>query len=238
MKTPLLKLEDLSLERDGKNILSGINLEVYPTEILAVLGHNGAGKSSLAYTIMGLPSHLNTSGRIIYEGCDITQKPLDERARIGMGLSWQEPARFEGLTVEDYLRISAKDQEPKDYLEALNIFGLNPEKYAQRTLDEKLSGGERKRIELAALFVSQPKLMLLDEPDSGIDADGIANMKERLRTIPQRGRSAIIITHQQSIAEIADRVAIICGGYIEIVGQTGQVLNYYNRKCGECPNKR
>ena len=166
------------MSRDGKKILRGINLEVGDREIHSIIGANGAGKSTLAYTLMGLQGYEHEEGNIIFNGEDVAALSITERARKGITLAWQEPARFEGLKVRDYLAIGAKGNggiTEKEIKEALRKVDLKPEKYLNREVGEALSGGERKRIELASIITMKPKLAILDEPDSGID---VVSLKE------------------------------------------------------------
>ena len=229
---PILELINLHLKRGDKEILRGINLNIFENEIFSILGYNGAGKTTLANTIMGLADYIPNSGSIWFYGGDITDLKINERAKQKIGLAWQEPARFEGITTKEYLQISSKQIEvdPK-YLE---MFGLNPQYYLDRLLDDNLSGGERKRIELAALFATKPKLVILDEPDSGIDIEGVENLKYILSHIKDLNSTALIITHQKKIAELSDRIAILCDGIIEKVGPPKDTLDYYNVKCTNC----
>ncbi|PIZ52335.1 ABC transporter ATP-binding protein [Candidatus Woesearchaeota archaeon CG_4_10_14_0_2_um_filter_33_13] len=244
MIQPLLQIEELCLESDGHRILNSVSISINQGEVVAILGHNGAGKSSLAYTIMGLTDYKPSNGRIFYQGKDITTKMIDQRAKLGIGLAWQEPARFEGVLVKEYLRISDNESatNPEVTFEDrctnyLKLVGLDPERYLDRALDEKLSGGERKKIELAATFLRNPKLMLLDEPDSGIDAEGTTLVKGLISQFAKSGNSALIITHQPYIAEVADRVAILCKGSIERIGEAREMLDYYYTICQGCPNR-
>jgi len=165
----VLQVEDLYLELDGKPIINGLNLHVKRGEIHGVLGENGTGKTSLAYVIMGVNNYKATSGKILFEGQDIDEMSVSERAQHGISLAWQEPARIEGLTVRDYLSLSSRNAGFKRIYECLEAVGMDPGRYIARDIDGTLSGGERKRIELASIIAMQPKLAILDEPDSGID---------------------------------------------------------------------
>jgi len=237
-ETPILKVENLSIYKSGKKILNNLNLSIKKGEMFGILGSNGAGKSSLAYAIMGLKNYSINSGKILYEGRDITKWSITERAKKGIALSWQEPIRFEGLKVKEYLEIGIKDKYNKRNKcgEYLKLFGLNPDLYLDRIIDETLSGGERKRIELASIFLSEPKLIILDEPDSGIDIHGIENIKKVLKNTKSYNTTLLLITHQKEIADISDRIAIICDGSIEKIGETKETLGYF-KKCEKCMGK-
>lgn len=170
MQEELLRIENLSLRREGRDILRQVSLSIQPGTVHGLLGPNGSGKSSLAYTLMGCHGYAPDAGQIFFSGQNITAMPIDERARLGITLAWQEPARFEGLTVRDYL-ILGMAQPNRERLEAaLAAVALRPDRYLRRAVDRTLSGGERKRIELASVYAMRPRLAILDEPDSGIGA--------------------------------------------------------------------
>jgi Fe-S cluster assembly ATP-binding protein len=167
----LLELKDITIPTsDNKcTIVNQISFGVKEGSIHAIIGPNGSGKSTLAYTIMGLENYRPCQGRIYFDGKDITDLNLTERAKLGITLAWQEPARIDGLSVLKYisLGINNKAEVKERIIESLKIVNLNPEQYLNRYIDETLSGGERKRIELAATIAMRPRLIILDEPDSG-----------------------------------------------------------------------
>lgn len=166
----LLELKDVTIPtEDGKCVIvNKISFGVKEGSIHAIIGPNGSGKSTLAYTIMGLQNY-KPQGKMYFDGIDITNMSLTERAKLGMTLAWQEPARIDGLTVSKYISLGMKDKTnmKEKIKEALEIVNLDIERYLNRTIDESLSGGERKRIELAAAIAMRPRLIILDEPDSG-----------------------------------------------------------------------
>ena len=165
----MLKIENLNLKRGDKQILNDVSFEIADGEIFGMLGTNGAGKSSLAYVLMGSSGYKPDSGKITFNGVDITNISMDESARMGITLAWQEPARFEGLSILDFILLGSAQKGhtlAEQYLEQMR---LTPSEYRHRQVDKTLSGGERKKIELASLLAMKPKLAILDEPDSGID---------------------------------------------------------------------
>ncbi len=227
----MLKLEGLRLNVNGKAILDGLNLEVEHGEIHGLLGVNGTGKTTLANLIMGLISP--DGGRIIFEGRDITDISVSQRAKLGITLAWQEPARFEGLTVGKYLRLNG-GADPGKLEKTLHLVGLSPD-YLERLVDSTLSGGERKRIELAAVMAMRPKLAILDEPDSGIDMVSLPYIMKGVAEMVRGGSSVLLITHNESGAEIADRVSVICAGKIIQSGSPREVCQWFKENCRVCP---
>lgn len=229
----LLSIDGLCVGNRDTKILHDISLKVYSNEIFAVLGTNGSGKTSLAATVMGLSGYNVASGKIVYKGEDITGTGLTERARRGIALSFQEMVRFEGISVRDYLGLALGEKEDEHYIRYLDICGLS-EAYLKRYMDDSLSGGERKRLELACVFASRPDLMILDEPDSGIDIHGFRQIKDAIKD-RKKDATVILITHEQELAEISDRAAILCRGYLERIGPPEEVIRYFGERCTACP---
>ncbi len=232
----MLQLKDVGLVINGKRILHKLNLETRSGEIHSILGANGTGKSTLASVIQGLSGYREVSGKIIFRGEDITHLPVSERARRGITMAWQEPARFEGLSVAEYLSIGQRHTSaaPLSPRECLMKVGLAPENYLTRAVDSTLSGGERKRIELASVLAMNPKLAILDEPDSGIDALSIDYVVEVIKTFSRNGTTVLLITHHEEVAEIADRASSLCGGTILKTGDPVAVARFFRNHCQEC----
>jgi len=234
----MLRIENLTLERGNRTILKDINFTVNAREIYSIIGPNGAGKSSLAYTIMGCGDYRPSKGRIIFDGKDITDLPIWQRARLGITLAWQEPARFEGITVEDYLLLGI-EKNRKEAEEALKRVLLEPREYLKRRVDKNLSGGERKRIELAAIFAMRPRLAILDEPDSGIDILVLDKIINFICDLKERGTTVLLITHRPRMALAAERAALICGGgYLVKEGDSREVVKCFENKSFVCPRFR
>jgi Fe-S cluster assembly ATP-binding protein len=182
--------------------------------------------------IMGCYGYHPAFVDIFFDNALITDMPIHERARLGICMAWQEPARFEGLRVRDYLSLGAALARSE---ESLAQVGLEPERYMHRMVDCSLSGGERKRIELASVLALRPKLAILDEPDSGIDmlsTDDIIRVLDRLRS---GGSAVLLITHRNEIAAAADLASQICGGRIVCTGGPDLVAALLKkRKCVSC----
>jgi Fe-S cluster assembly ATP-binding protein len=228
----LLAVRHLSLALGGQSVLDGVNLAVAPGEIHALLGANGAGKSSLAYAIMGCEGYAPDSGDLLFAGERINELPLHERARRGITLAWQEPARFEGLAAHHYLALGGGQV---DAAHCLNQVGLPPREYLFRPVDKTLSGGERKRIELAAVLAMRPKLAILDEPAAGIDLLSLDEIVGVIEALNRAGAAILLITHQENVAAHAHRASQLCGGRIVDSGPTAEVIEHYKaRRCQRC----
>jgi len=229
---PLLEIKDITYRVKEKEIFSGLSLSIDSKEVHAILGKNGTGKSTLAYLVMGCESYIPTSGVILFGGKIINDLKIHERAHLGITLAWQEPVRLEGISVRDYLTLKKKEIDPSLYLE---MVGLSPELYLTRMMDKSLSGGERKRIELASIVALEPKLAILDEPDSGIDMLSIQDIINVINVLKKNGAAVLLITHREEIGKIADRASQICNGKIICSGDPEKVAQYYkSRKCEVC----
>ncbi len=227
----LLQVEDLWLNRTGAEVLRGANLAVGAGEVHALLGLNGSGKTSLAMAVMGAAGYEPDRGTIRFNGKDVTRLSVTERARLGMTLAWQEPARFEGIPVADYLALGMAQPDRERIEQALSAVALSPSVYLGRPVDATLSGGERKRIELAAVYAMQPRLAILDEPDSGVDVLCLADILALVRRMADEGTSVLLITHRDEMAEVADRASLMCGGAVIETGTPAEVREYYARRC-------
>jgi Fe-S cluster assembly ATP-binding protein len=233
----ILNIDKISLNLEGRQILKELSLSVKEGTIHSILGSNAAGKSSLAYVIMGCCDYVAQSGKIHFLGEDITSLPVSKRAKMGLTLSWQEPARFEGLTVKDYIAVGMKNRDDALIAESLHHVLLEPSDYLERQVDKTLSGGERKRIELAAIFAMRPKLVVLDEPDSGIDILALDNIINMIKALKKQGTTALLITHREEVSEIADVTSLMCSGTIVKEGRPKEVGKYFKKKCIPCPTK-
>lgn len=230
----ILIVDSVYLKKDGRDIVNGLTFSVPEGTLCAILGRNGAGKTSLASIIMGLSGYRPTSGRITFNNVNITNLSVPERARMGLTLAFQNPVSIEGLKISNYILLGAKDKNEKTAREALERVDLDPDIYMKRTLDKSLSGGERKRIELAAVFAMRPRLAILDEPDSGIDAIAIEKIKELLLSFKKIDTALLLITHRATIAEIADIAYLMDAGRIIKSGPPKEVNEFFITKCGSC----
>ena len=231
MTETLLQVDDLSLRRGGREILRSVNLSVHIGEVHALLGLNGSGKSSLAYALMGCAGYTPDAGHIVFDGRDIIGLSISERAQLGITLAWQEPARFEGLPVGQYVQLGAPDAGRECISEALEAVALPTKVYARRVVDQTLSGGERKRVELAAVFAMRPRLAILDEPDSGIDTLSLGDIGTLIRRMAQEGTTVLLITHREELASAADTASLMCQGTIVWSGAAEEAQRYYGSRC-------
>jgi len=232
----MLVIEDLQLKLNGRAIIDGLNLRVGQGEIYGLLGENGTGKTTVAYLVMGVGDNKPTGGKIFFEGQDIGPLSVSQRARLGISLAWQEPARIEGLSVRDYLRLSGRDADLEAVKHYLWMVGLEPGQYLDRDVDETLSGGERKRIELAAVLAMRPKLAILDEPDSGIDIISLPFILEGISEMNKQGSSVLLVTHNEKVVELAHRVSVMCAGKIIQTGPAVATSLWFKEKCKKCPH--
>jgi Fe-S cluster assembly ATP-binding protein len=215
----MLKVENLWVSTGEREILKGIELAIGDEETHVLIGPNGAGKSCLAMSVMGIPLYTVEEGRITFNGRDITTLPIHERARLGIGLAFQNPPVVRGVKLIDIISLHTGDVN-----DILGKVYLN-EGFAGRDVNLGFSGGERKRSELAQLFAMEPKLLLLDEVDSGVDIESMELLGRELNSF-LRGRSALIITHLGHILNYvrADKAHILVDGKIILSDKPKEVL--------------
>lgn len=228
----MLELNNLSFQAGDRKILDGCTLAVRPREIHALLGTNGVGKSTLAYLIMGCDGYAPDEGEIRFNGEVINHLGISERAKLGITMTWQEPVRFEGISVSDYISLGNQSRDVAHYL---HLVGLDPALYLHRMVDRCLSGGERKRIELASALALHPQFAVLDEPDSGIDMLSFDDIVHVIRLFRENGASVLLITHRPELAMIADHASQLCGGHIVSTGSPREVTDFFMaKKCAVC----
>ena len=219
----MLTLENLSFgvqdEKSQKEIIRNLNLTIESNKFVVVTGPNGGGKSTLAKLIAGIEKP--TGGRILLDGADITEKNITERAQSGISYAFQQPVRFKGIEVFDLLRLaSGKELNITDACQYLSEVGLCAKDYIKREVNDSLSGGELKRIEIATVLARGTKLSIFDEPEAGIDLWSFQNLIavfERMRQNIKNG-SILIISHQERILDIADEIVVIANGQISMQG--------------------
>jgi Fe-S cluster assembly ATP-binding protein len=232
MTGPLLDIRNLTFSAGNQTILDRLDFAIHPGEIHALLGANGSGKTTLAYLLMGCEGYVPSAGTVLFAGTDLLPLKIYERAKLGLTLAWQEPARFEGVTVREYLTRGRSEADPKP---ALVQVGLDPDRYLNRRVDKSLSGGERHRIELASVLCMKPTLAILDEPAAGIDMLSINHIINVIRAIKDHGGAVLLITHQEEVAAIADSASQLCNGRIICAGDPVHVIQHFRgRMCVRC----
>ncbi len=201
----MLEIKGLSVSIDGKVKLKDINLKVAPGELHVLMGPNGSGKSTLAFSIMGSPRYEIIGGKILLDGEDITDLPMEERARRGLFLSYQNPPEIPMVTYRTFLlnalRIWGKEPEPERIAGIFRKLNLGDE-FLTREVNKGFSGGERKRAEMAQMLLFNPKYAILDEPDTGVDVDSLKLIASTISDVLHRDIGVLLITHYARILSL------------------------------------
>ena len=221
----MLELKNVSYFRDNKQILDNISLKIDNSKLVAITGPNGSGKSTLAKIIMGILKP--DSGSIFFDGKDITNIGITDRAKLGIGFAFQQPVKFKGLTVRDLIELSSGNTiNVSEACNYLSDVGLCVKDYLNREVSNSLSGGELKRIEIAMLAAKKSKLTVFDEPEAGIDLwsfNSLISVFEKMHS-EISDSSIVIISHQEKILNIADEIILLVDGKVQAVGQKEEVL--------------
>lgn len=230
----MLELRNVSFlvddEGKDKEIIRDVSLTVPDRKLVVVTGPNGGGKSTLARLIAGIEKP--TSGRIFFNGEDITERNVTERAQAGIAYAFQQPVRFKGIRVLDLIRIAAgKTLSVSDACQYLSSVGLCARDYVDREVNASLSGGELKRIEIATVLARRAVLSVFDEPEAGIDLWSFRNLTEVFQRMREdiKDSSILIISHQERILNIADEIIVIKGGIVEKQGSREEVYPHLMR---------
>ena len=229
----LLSVRDLHVQVGEKEILHGVNLSVGTDETHVLLGPNGTGKSTLGYAITGNPAYQVTRGSITFDGEDITQMPVNERAKKGVFLSFQNPLEVPGVTLSAFIRTALEQKSgrirlwdfKKKLKETMVLLSMD-ESYAERDLNVGFSGGEKKKAEILQMLMLEPKLAILDETDSGLDVDAVRTVSAGVRLFREKTHgSLLIITHSTRILEAlhVDRTHVMEDGVIVREGDAALV---------------
>ena len=220
----MLELQNICLKRDDKQILNNINLKIDSNKFMAITGPNGSGKSSLAKVIMGIIAP--DSGTILFDGQDITNMNITDRAKLGIGFAFQQPVVFKGIRVSDLINLAAgRPVDLKTSCSYLSDVGLCAREYIDREINSRLSGGELKRIELAMLIAKNSKLTLFDEPEAGIDLWSFNSLISVFKNMHEtKGSSIVVISHQEKILNIADEIVLIIDGKVADIGSKDKIL--------------
>ncbi|MCI8668017.1 MAG: ATP-binding cassette domain-containing protein [Lachnospiraceae bacterium] len=234
----MLELKNVSFEvsegTNDKGILKNVNLNIDDKKFLAITGPNGGGKSTLAKLIAGI--YKPTSGRILFDGTDITDMSITERAKMGISFAFQQPVRFKGIKVKDLIKLAAGDAiSVKGACEYLSEVGLCARDYINRDVDGSLSGGELKRIEIATIIARGTKLSVFDEPEAGIDLWSFKNLIQVFEKMhKEHEASIIIISHQERILNIADEIVVLANGELKAQGKKDEILPELLNGTGGC----
>lgn len=221
----MLTLEHLAWKTpEGEQIIKDITYNINDGKLVVVTGPNGGGKTTMAKLVAGLMSP--ESGKILFDGKDITDMSITERAKSGIAYAFQQPVRFKGLMVKDILELAAgKELEDTELCELLGKVGLCANDYINRELNSGLSGGEMKRIEIASVLARNAKLSIFDEPEAGIDLWSFTRLVETFKHIQEEKRGTLlIISHQERILEIADEIIVVAKGVIRAAGTRDEIL--------------
>ena len=221
----MLELKNICFTRDNKKILDNININMEDNKFIVITGPNGSGKSTLAKIIMGIENQ--DEGQVILNGKDISKYGIDERAKEGISFAFQQPVKFKGITVYDLLKLSAgKELSKIEACDILSKVGLCAKEYVDREVNNSLSGGELKRIEIATVAVRNAKLTIFDEPEAGIDLwsfNNLIKVFEEMRNVIKG--TILIISHQERILNIADEIILLNNGKIEKMGKKEEVMS-------------
>lgn len=231
----VLKIIDLHVEIEGKEILKGINLEIKQGEVHAIMGPNGTGKSTLAQSLMGHPSYTITKGNAFLDDIDILQLPVDQRAILGLFLAMQAPIEVPGVTNSDFMRqaLNARREKPINLFDFILEYEKNAEDLKMRKdlphryLNQGFSGGERKRNEILQLKTLRPKFAILDEIDSGLDVDALKIVGENVnKQVKETNLGCLLITHYQRLLDyiVPDFVHVVIDGKIKKTGNKDLIL--------------
>lgn len=225
----MLTLENIAFgvqdEKSQKEIIKNLSLTIENNKFVVVTGPNGGGKSTLAKLIAGIEKP--TGGRLLFDGTDITEKNITERAKLGISYAFQQPVRFKGIGVLELLRLaSGRALNTADACQYLSEVGLCAKDYIKREVNDSLSGGELKRIEIATVLARGTKLSIFDEPEAGIDLWSFQNLIQVFERMREniKDSSILIISHQERILDIADEIVVIADGRISMQGPKEEIL--------------
>ena len=238
MEVTMLELKNISFGisegTNDKEILKNINLTIDNKKLLAITGPNGSGKSTLAKIIAGI--YQPTSGQILFNGVDITDLNITDRAKMGISFAFQQPVRFKGIKVKDLIKLAAGNElTVSGACEYLSEVGLCARDYIYRDVDSSLSGGELKRIEIATIIARETKLSVFDEPEAGIDLWSFKNLIQVFEKMhKEKDTSIVIISHQERILNIADEIVVLVNGELKAQGKKDEIFPELLEGLGGC----
>lgn len=238
----MLKVQDLTFyvndNESKKCLLDHISFEVEDGEMLVITGPNGGGKSTLAKALIGINE---CDGTIVLNGKDLSNEDINHRAKAGVGYAFQQPPRFKGMPVSRLLTLAAgRELSIEECCNLLSDVGLCAEEYVNRQIDNTLSGGEMKRIEIASVLAKEHELCIFDEPEAGIDLWSFSMLIRKFEEIhKEKKQSLIVISHQERIIDMADKIMIIEDGKVKMIGEKDEVIPMLQgtKKCHKCADK-
>lgn len=235
----MLELKDVTFQVESggehQEIIRSLSMKIEDNKLIVVTGPNGGGKSTLARLIMGIEKP--SAGKIFFDGIDITNMPIHERSRLGIGYAFQQPPRFKGMRVRDLLSLAhGSELEESRCCSYLTDVGLCSQDYLEREVDATLSGGEMKRIEIATLLARDLKLAIFDEPEAGIDLWSFAKLVETFEYLHKHTNTSILlISHQERIMKLAEEIIVLDHGSIRDQGckedMLGKLINEFDEGC-------
>ena len=232
-----------SYDDQDHEIIRDLSLDIEPGKLIVITGPNGSGKSTLSKLIMGIEQP--TGGSIVFDGHDITNMAVDERARLGIGYGFQQPARFTGMKVSKLIRIASGDNKisSESCASCLSAVGLCSATYMNREVDKSLSGGELKRIEIASVLARNPKLAIFDEPEAGIDLWSFDRLTTTFKALHDAhpDHTILIVSHQERIMQLADEIIVLKDGEVVRQGTRDEIyptLMFHENLNPECPYTR
>jgi Fe-S cluster assembly ATP-binding protein len=238
----MLKVQDLTFyvndNESKKCLLDHISFEVEDGEMLVITGPNGGGKSTLAKALIGINE---CDGTIVLNEKDLSNEDINHRAKAGVGYAFQQPPRFKGMPVSRLLTLAAgRELSIEECCNLLSDVGLCAEEYVNRQIDNTLSGGEMKRIEIASVLAKEHELCIFDEPEAGIDLWSFSMLIRKFEEIhKEKKQSLIVISHQERIIDMADKIMIIEDGKVKMIGEKDEVIPMLQgtKKCHKCADK-
>ncbi len=229
----MLEFKNVSFTADnGHKIIKDLSVAIPDGRLVAVTGPNGGGKTTFAKLIAGIVKP--TSGRILYNGYDITDLDITERAKMGICYAFQQPVRFKGITVRQLMQLADKTADENRLCSVLRQVGVEPAKYLDRNVDGSLSGGEIKRIEIATVLLRKAALRVFDEPEAGIDLWSFNSLSGVFASLRGGDSTTIIISHQERILAAVDDILVICAGELMNYGEREKILTGLGCDFGHC----
>ena len=238
----MLTIKNLHVSVQGQEILHGINFEIPDGEVHALFGPNGSGKSVMIMTIMGYPEYNVTQGQILVNKQDISELSIDERVKLGIGVSEQRPPTIKGIKFRNLIDLlMPKNKDERIYMNKM-MEKFQMEKFLDRDINDGLSGGEIKQSELFLVQISKPKFLILDEPDSGVDPEHLKMIGKMINESLRNRNAGLIVTHSAAILDYiaTDKAHVMLNGKIKCSGNPGimmqQIKKYGYKYCIKCQN--